>query len=124
MNANEVIRIGRRRSFTASSVASRRGRPASRFILANSTIRIAFLLARPTSTTKPICVKMLMSPAVFQNWCESQTPAIELSRHIGTTRMTASGSAQLSYRAAKTRNTPSTPRANSNIAVLPDCCWM
>ena len=36
-------------------------RPASRAVLANSTIRIAFLHARPISTTKPICVKMLMS---------------------------------------------------------------
>ena len=61
MNANDVIRIGRSRSWHASSVASKRGSPSSCCCLANSTIRIAFLLARPTSTTKPICVKMLMS---------------------------------------------------------------
>ena len=35
--------------------------PSRRITLANSTIRIAFLLARPTSTTRPIWVKMLMS---------------------------------------------------------------
>ena len=111
MKANEVIRIGRRRSFTASSVASRRGRPASRFSLANSTIRIAFLLARPTSTTKPICVKMLMSPPVRQ-----ATPVIELSMHIGTTRMTASGSAQLSYWAASTKNTNTTRQRENQLS--------
>ena len=35
--------------------------PSSCCCLANSTIRMAFLLARPTSTIKPICVKMVMS---------------------------------------------------------------
>ena len=58
MKANEVMTIGRNRSRQASSVAWRRGSPLSRFILANSTIKIAFLLARPTSTTKPIWVKI------------------------------------------------------------------
>ena len=32
-----------------------------RSCLANSTIRMAFLAARPISTTRPICVKMLLS---------------------------------------------------------------
>ena len=61
MNAIEVMMIGRSRSRQASSVASRIGLPVRRITLANSTIRIAFLLARPTSTTRPIWVKMLMS---------------------------------------------------------------
>ena len=61
MNANEVMMIGRSRSSQASSVASSRGAPNSRCFLANSTIRIAFLQARPTSTMKPTWVKMLMS---------------------------------------------------------------
>ena len=102
MKANEVIMIGRSRSRQASSVASRPATPASRCCLANSTIRMAFLLASPTSTTKPICVKMLMSIRA------RATPAIEHSRHIGTTRITASGSDQLSYWAASTRNTSTT----------------
>ena len=47
-NASEVITIGRRRSRTACMIASIRPAPFSRFSLANSTIRIAFLLVRPT----------------------------------------------------------------------------
>ena len=41
------------------------------------------------------------------------------SRHIGTTRMTASGSDQLSYCAASTRNTITTASAKTYMAVLP-----
>ena len=42
-----------------------------------------------------------------------------LSRHIGTTRITASGSDQLSYWAASTRNTITTAKPKMIIAVLP-----
>ena len=134
MNANEVIRIGRRRNFTAASVASRRDRPDSRLCLANSTIRIAFLLARPTSTTKPICVKMLMSE--WEAWTPSRvasqsqwvnaTPVSEPRMHIGTTRMTASGSAQLSYCAASTRNTNTTASGKIRLfqTFLAASTWM
>ena len=73
--------------------------PRRCFCLAYSTIRIAFLHARPTSTTRPICTKMLTSRPVHS------TPASEQSRHIGTTRITASGSDQLSYSAARARKT-------------------
>ena len=90
MKANEVIRIGRSRNRHASSVASRRGSPSMCFCLAYSTIKMAFLHASPTSTTRPICTKILTSRPVLS------TPATEQSRHIGTTRMTASGSDQLS----------------------------
>ena len=57
---------------------------------------------------------MLMSgcPARF-------TPAMALNRHRGTTRMTASGSDQLSYSAANTRNTARTPKRKILMAVLP-----
>ena len=69
--------------------------------------------ARPTSTMKPTWVKMLMSIwAMF-------TPTIEQSKHIGTTRITASGSDQLSYCAASTRKTRTTARMKANMAVLP-----
>ena len=68
---------------------------------------MAFLHASPTSTTRPICTKMLTSRPVYS------TPATEQSRHIGTTRMTASGSAQLSYRAARARKTLTTASAKT-----------
>ena len=90
MNASEVIRIGRSRSRHASTVASARDHPSRCFSLAYSTIKIAFLHARPTSTTRPICTKMLTSRPV------PSTPASEQSRHIGTTRITAIGKSQLS----------------------------
>ncbi len=113
MKANDVIMIGRSRSCTASRVARRESAPSSRCAFANSTIRMAFLQAKPTSTIKPICVKMLMS--IFA----MTTPAMAQSRHIGTTRMTASGSDQLSYWAASTRNTSTTASRNTHMAVLP-----
>ena len=55
MNANDVIRIGRRRSRAPSSAASTTARPSSSRSFANSTIRIAFFAARPISITRPIC---------------------------------------------------------------------
>ena len=69
--------------------------------------------ASPTSTTRPICTKILTDL-----WVNS-TPATEQSRHSGTTRITASGSDQLSYRAARARKTHTTARAKTYIAVLP-----
>ncbi len=56
MNAKEVIRIGRRRTWAASMAASWMDRPSSRRSWANSTIRMAFLAASPISVTMPICV--------------------------------------------------------------------
>ena len=55
INANDVIRIGRRRSRAPSSAASTRFLPFSNSSLANSTIRMAFLAASPISMTRPIC---------------------------------------------------------------------
>ena len=52
--AIEVIRIGRRRSTEASITASRVLRPRSRSWLANSTIRMPFLVIRPMSRIMPI----------------------------------------------------------------------
>jgi hypothetical protein len=113
MKANDVIRIGRSRSRHASVVASRSGLPSWDSCRANSTMRMAFLHARPTSTTKPICTKMFIGRRL------TNTPAREQSKHMGTTRMTASGSAQLSYRAARARKTTTTASANTYMAVLP-----
>ena len=61
MKAKEVIRIGRSRVRAASTAASNRLMPSSSACLANSTIRIAFLAASPTSTTNPTCARMLTS---------------------------------------------------------------
>ena len=61
MNANAVIRIGRKRSLAAFIVASMSGLPDSSSIFANSTIRIAFFAARPMSMISPICAKTLFS---------------------------------------------------------------
>ncbi len=102
MKANDVIRIGRNRKRTASSVASRSERPCCCCCLANSTIRMAFLLASPTNTTKPIWVKIVTSIRA------SPMPTMEQSKHMGTTRITARGRPQLSYCAASTRKTNTT----------------
>ena len=48
INANDVIKIGRKRSRQASVVASNNGFPSVCSWRANSTIRMAFLLARTT----------------------------------------------------------------------------
>ena len=94
----------------ASGAVRRVGSPA---VGGLTGFAVGFLLARPTSTTKPICVKMLMSV------CVTNTPVSEPRMHIGTTRMTASGSDQLSYCAASTRKTNMTASAKTNMAVLP-----
>ena len=87
----------RSRSSTDFSVASLSDSPCARCCWANSTIRMAFFAASPTSTIRPTCTKMSrLSPT-------SRTPATALSTLIGTTRMIASGSPQLSYCAASTR---------------------
>ena len=59
MKANAVMRIGRKRSRAASSPASRAVAPWSRFIFANSTMRIEFFAASPISISRPICTKTL-----------------------------------------------------------------
>ena len=48
-----------------------------------------------------------------------KSPLTAASRHIGTIRITASGSAQLSYCAASSRNTNTTDAPNTKMAVLP-----
>lgn len=54
IKANDVIRIGRKRSFAAALEASIRSIPSSCFCRANSIMRIAFLATRPISMIKPI----------------------------------------------------------------------
>ncbi len=54
----------------------------------------------------------------------SSTPEMAATRHIGTIRITASGSIQLSYWAASSRKTNTTASPNATGAVLPAMiCW-
>ena len=81
-------------------------------------MRMAFLQASPMSTTRPTCTKMLLSPPV------SQTPNSAENMHIGTMRITASGSVQLSYSEASTRKTSTTAsRKTIGAALLWLTCW-
>ena len=52
--AIDVMTSGRMRMRAASTAASAADRPARRALSANSTMRIAFLAARPMSVTRPI----------------------------------------------------------------------
>ena len=61
MKLKAVMRIGRKRSFAASLAASTGDLPFSDSTLANSTIRIAFLAARPISMTSPIWANTLLT---------------------------------------------------------------
>ena len=113
MNANEVIRIGRSRSRHASSIASRRARPACSRTLANSTIRIAFFAASPTSTIRPICVSRLLSWPRIENADHGEQDAQRDDQDD------ASGSDQLSNCAASVRKTKTTESAKTTTAVSP-----
>ena len=114
MKANEVIRIGRSRSRDASSVASK--------------TRLAFLRAvawrirrsgsRSCTPGRPARPGRSARRCSRRGRCTS-TPATEQSRHSGTTRITASGSDQLSYSAARARNTQTIASRKTYIAVLP-----
>ena len=53
MKANEVMRIGRKRWRAAWTAAWRREAPWFRSSVANSTMRIAFLAASPTTVISP-----------------------------------------------------------------------
>ena len=92
MKANEVIRIGPQPGAARRcAAASWRSMPCSNSPWrANSTIRMAFLAARPISTIRPTWVRMLLSRP------RRLTPPIAASRHIGTIRITENGSVTLS----------------------------
>ena len=55
MNARDVMTMGRKRSRAASTAACTRLMPSRCMCAANSTIKIAFFAARPTSVTSPTC---------------------------------------------------------------------
>ena len=113
MKAKAVIRIGRSRSRQASTAASTADRPRSCACRANSTIRMAFLAARPISTIRPICTRMLLSSP------RKDTPSSAASTPSGTISTIANGSTQLSYCAASARNTNSTDSPKMKTAALP-----
>ena len=114
MKANEVIMIGRSRSWQASSVASRRGTPASRCCLGELDDQDRVLAGQADQHDEAD----LREDVDVHPRHDARRPS-EQSRHIGTTRITASGSDQLSYWAASTRNTSTTAR--SEDAAWP-CC--
>src|SRR5580658_6614838 len=74
MKANEVIRIGRRRVRAATKAASITGLPFSTSIRANSTIRMAFLAARPMSITSPICAYTLLTMCLDHSAANAPNP--------------------------------------------------
>lgn len=55
MKASAVISTARKRWRAPATAASTIDRPSARCSRANSTIRMAFFAARPTSSTSPIC---------------------------------------------------------------------
>src|SRR5438105_3406927 len=90
MNANEVMRIGRRRSRAPSSAASTSGLPFFSSSRANSTMRMAFLAARPMSIANPIWAKIPRSKL------RSKRPRKAPRTATGTDRSTENGGDQLS----------------------------
>ncbi len=101
----DVMIIGRRRMRHASIAESTRLLPCSCSSLANSTIRMAFFAARPTVTSKPTWKNTSLDrPRRLVAISAPITPS-------GTTRMTAIGIDQLSYSAARHRNTTSNDSA-------------
>jgi len=99
MNASEVMRIGRKRKCAAASAASIGLLPSASRSFANSMIRMAFFAAKPMIVISPTW--KYTSFARPRNIVASTTP----STPSGTTMITASGMVQLSYSAARHKNT-------------------
>ena len=96
INASEVMMMGRKRRLTASRVDLMRSSPLSTRTLANSTIRMAFLAAKPISVIKPICAYTL-----FVRLGTNTSARIAPKAPIGTARSTENGTDQLSYKCCK-----------------------
>src|SRR6202012_6210661 len=82
--------------------------------LANSTIRMAFLAARPMSVIKPICAYILLAIVLL-----SERAKIAPKAPSGTASNTENGTDQLSYNAAKNRNTKVIENKKIYIVVEP-----
>ncbi len=89
MNANDVMRIGRRRRRAPVSAASTSDAPFSSSAFAYSTIRIAFFAESPISMMSPICAYTLLSSRRIQS--PTNAPATA----IGVLSSTLKGSDQL-----------------------------
>jgi hypothetical protein len=111
MKAKLVMRMGRRRSLAPSRAASTRPRPFSSSSLANSTMRMAFLAERPMSITRPIWANTPKS------YLRAHSPKNAPKMAMGTESSTEKGRDQLSYRAARMRNTNTRDRANTRPVV-------
>ena len=113
MKANAVMRIGRRRRRAPASAASTSDAPRSCSTLANSTMRIAFLAARPITMTRPICENTSSSK------CASQSAATAPRTAMGVPSSTPNGSVQLSYSAARSRKTTSSEKPKTAAGGMP-----
>ncbi|MOA24104.1 hypothetical protein D3C78_1447690 [compost metagenome] len=97
--ASDVMMMGRKRRWAAWSAAWNTDLPSACRSLANSMIRIAFFAERPMIVISPTWkYTSLAYPRISVASTTPSTPR-------GTTRITASGMLQLSYRAARHRNT-------------------
>ncbi len=91
MKAKAVMRIGRRRTRAPASAASKSVWPRSYSSLQNSTMRMAFLAARPITMIRPIWEKTSSSKR------RSQSAARAPKTAMGVPRRTPKGRVQLSY---------------------------
>src|SRR5881296_2967096 len=119
INANAVMRIGRNRSRTATNAASMMLLPCSYSSLANSTIRLAFLAERPISITRPIWRNTSFSLACGATSLKSHRVPNAPNTAIGVTSSTLKGRAQLSYCAARMRNTHRMENPKMTLAGTP-----
>jgi len=123
IKANAVMRMGRRRSLAASIAASTAPMPDSRCDLANSTMRMAFLAARPMSVIMPIWAKTLFTklpPMTCGRIVRRvQRPAMAPKSAKGVPSRTLKGKDQLSYCAARMKKT-TTSAKRKTIDPVPD----
>ena len=105
--------IGRRRMRQASMAASAKVMPCSYCALANSTIRIALRADRPMVVSRPTLKNTsLDSPRSSVNSSAPMIPS-------GTTSITENGIDQLSYSAARQRNTTMAEITNNAVVCEP-----
>src|SRR6185436_14952518 len=108
MKASDVMMIGRKRSRAASSAVADALMPSWCLSDAYSTIRIAFLAARPSSVTRPIWkYTSLVMP-------RSHTAANAPKVPNGSANNTLNGSDHFSYCAERMRNTINAPSTSAS----------
>ena len=113
MKANEVIRIGRIRIRVACWAASSASLPCRRRSSAKETSRIAFLAARPTRSSRPICPNT--SSGMPRKARNPTAPKIA----SGVASRITSGMRRLSYCPARKQKIMNTPRPKISGATLP-----